>query len=140
MRFFRFFLTRHPLPTGVLVIALAGLTWFGARFVSELLYFSDPAHQQQSLAPWMSPYYVAKSWDLPREVIIREMQLEPDHKQPTLADVVEHMGITLPELEARIRKAKDALETERRRHHGGREDMPPGLEHGRGEAGAGDHD
>lgn len=86
------------------------------------------------------PYYVAKSWDLPREVIIREMQLEPDHKQPTLADVVEHMGITLPELEARIRKAKDALETERRRHHGGREDMPPGLEHGRGEAGAGDHD
>lgn len=140
MRFLRFLLTRHPLPTAVLVVGLAGLGWFGARFVSELVYFSDPAHQEQTLAPWMSPYYVAKSWDLPREVIIREMQLEPDHKQPTLADVVEHMGITLPELETRIRKAKAALEAERRRHHEGRKEPSPGLEHGRGEAGAGDHD
>ncbi|NBB46955.1 hypothetical protein GVN24_01535 [Rhizobium sp. CRIBSB] len=140
MRFFRFLLTRHPLPTAVLVIGLAGLSWFGVRFVSELLYFSDPAHQEQSLAPWMSPYYVAKSWDLPREVIIREMQLEPDHKQPTLADVVEHMGITLPELEARIRKAKADVEADRLLRHGGGDDREPPPEQGQGEAGAGDHD
>lgn len=139
MRFFRFLMTRHPLPTAVLVIGLAGLSWFGVRFVSELLYFSDPAHQEQSLAPWMSPYYVAKSWDLPREVIIREMQLEPDHKQPTLADVVEHIGITLPELEARIRKAKAEIEAERLLRHGADDKEPPEDE-GQGRAGAGGHD
>lgn len=140
MRFFRFLLTRHPLPTAVLVIGLAGLSWFGVRFVSEILYFSDPAHQEQSLAPWMSPYYVAKSWDLPREVIIREMQLEPDHKQPTLADVVEHIGITLPELEARIRKAKAEIEAERLLRHGGGDDRQPPPAQGQGEAGDGGHD
>jgi hypothetical protein len=140
MRFFRFLLTRHPLPAAVLVIGLAGLSWFGVRFVSELLYFSDPAHQEQSLAPWMSPYYVAKSWDLPHEVIIREMQLEPDHKQPTLADVVEHMGITLPELEVRICKAKAEIEADRLLRHDGGDDREPPPEQGQGEAGDGDHD
>lgn len=41
-----FFLRRHPVPTALLAVALAGLLWFATGFVREALYFSDPAHQQ----------------------------------------------------------------------------------------------
>ena len=45
-----FFLRRHPVPTALLAVALAGLLWFATGFVREALYFSDPAHQQQDLS------------------------------------------------------------------------------------------
>lgn len=117
MGFIRYLFRQHRALSALLVMAVCGLLYFGGSFVSEVLYFSDPAHRDQKLAMWMSPRYVAKSWDLPREIIIDVMQLEPDHKQKTLADVTEHLGIGLEELESRIRIAKTEL---REQHHRGK--------------------
>jgi hypothetical protein len=114
----RFLIRQHPLPTALLVAALAGLLWFATSFVREVLYFSDPAHQQQDLALWMSPRYVGKSWDLPPEVIVRTMELQPDHAQPTLRDVINHLGITLEELQSRVEAAKAEDDARRAAHHG----------------------
>ena len=100
------FLKRNPVATLLLAAALAALLWFSTGFVREALYFSDPAHQKQDLATWMSPRYVGKSWDLPREVIIETMDLQPDNAQKTLKDVLDHLGITLEELQTRIEEAK----------------------------------
>lgn len=125
----KFLLRRHPVPTAFLAAALAGLLWFATDFVRELLYFSDPAHQQQDLALWMSPRYVGKSWDLPPDIIVQTMELDADFAQPTLREVIANLGITLPELQARIEAAKAELEAERKARHG---------DHGK--EGAGQHD
>lgn len=118
----RFLLKRHPMPTALLAVALAGLVWFATSFVREALYFSDPAHQQQDLALWMSPRYVGKSWDLPPEVIVQTMELDADNAQPTLKEVTADLGISLEELQARIEAAKAELEARRSQHDGDRGD------------------
>ena len=122
LNFLRFLFRKHPFPTVLLGAALAALAWFGFSLVREAMYFSDPAHREQDLAEWMSPRYVGKSWDLPPEVIIRIMELEPDHKQRTLEDVTQHLGITLDELQARVEAAK----AEQRARHGGSDGGPDG--------------
>jgi hypothetical protein len=114
-----FLVRRHPVPTALLALALAALVWFATSFFREALYFSDPTHQQQDLALWMSPRYVAKSWDLPRDVIVATMDLQPDHAQPTLREVIEHLGITLEELQARIEAVKAEEEARRAAHRSG---------------------
>jgi hypothetical protein len=113
-----FLVRRHPVPTALLALALAALIWFATGFVREALYFSDPAHRQQDLALWMSPRYVGKSWDLPPEVIVTTMDLQPDNVQPTLRQVIDHLGITLEELQARIEAAKEKEEARRAADHG----------------------
>lgn len=110
MGFLRYLWVKQRTLTLVLMLAIGGLGWFGSRFVGEAMYFADPAHQRQPLALWMSPRYVAKSWDLPPEVVINLMQLEPDHKQKTLRDVTLHLGITLPELQSRVEKARAEMD------------------------------
>lgn len=116
----RFLVKRHPMPTALLVVALAFLVWFATAFVREALYFSDPAHQQQDLALWMSPRYVGKSWDLPPEVIVQTMELDADNAQPTLKEVTADLGISLEELQVRIEAAKAELDALRTQHGGDR--------------------
>ena len=118
----RFLFKRHPVPTTLLAVALAGLVWFATSFVREALYFSDPAHQQQDLALWMSPRYVGKSWDLPPEVIIQTMELKADNAQPTLREVTADLGISLEALQLRIEAAKAELDALRTQHGGGQQD------------------
>lgn len=117
MNFLRFLFRRHPWPTTILAAGLVALIWFGGGFVSEVLYFSDPAHREQPLAGWMSPRYVAKSWELPPDVVADVMQLTPGHRHTTLDHVVERLNITIEELQKRVEAAKAKLEAERGNRH-----------------------
>jgi len=119
MDFLRFLFRRHPWPTAIMAVGLVALVWFGGHFVSDVLYFSDPAHREQPLAGWMSPRYVAKSWGLPPEVVADVMQLTPDHRRITLDEVAARAGISLEELQRRVETAKAELEAERRAGHRG---------------------
>lgn len=111
MEFLRFLFRRHPWASGMMALALAALVWFGGHFVKDAVYFSNPAHSEQPLALWMTPRYVAKSWKLPPEVVARVMEIKPDHRRLTLAAVVDRLGISLAELEARVRAAKAEQES-----------------------------
>lgn len=108
LRILDFLFRRHPVLAALLAVALVGLLWFGGRFVSQVIYFSDPAHRNEALAPWMSPGYVGRSWGLPPEVIRDVMNLSPAQRGRTVAEVAARLGVTLPELEQRIRDAKAA--------------------------------
>lgn len=58
-------LTRHhPKALAGFVLALAVTLFFAVRFVSQALYWHDPAHYHQTVQPWMTMGYVAKSWGL----------------------------------------------------------------------------
>lgn len=119
MNFLRFLFRRHLWPTVILAAGLVALVWFGGRFVSEVLYFSDPAHREQPLAGWMSPRYVARSWDLPPDVVADVMQLAPGHRHTTLDQVAARQNITIKELQRRVEAAKAELEAERRSNYHG---------------------
>lgn len=112
MTFFRFLITKHPVLAAMFAMFLVGSIWFAYGFIREAVYFADRQHQQQQLEYWMSPRYVGKSWDLEPETIVRIMELEPNHAQPTLRQVTAHLGISLRQLEVRVRRAK--AEQERR--------------------------
>ena len=119
MNFLRFLFRKHPWPTVILAAGLVALIWFGGRFVSEVLYFADPAHREQPLAGWMSPRYVAKSWELPPDVVAEVMQLTPGHRHITLDQVAAGQNITIEDLQKRVEAAKAKLEAERRNRHQG---------------------
>lgn len=95
-----------PVATVVLVVALLASTFFGVRTVSNWVYWNDPAHIDQPIAGWMTPGYVAHSWDIPRPVMIEALALgEDDPKGRNLKRLAEAQGIPLDELIARIEAA-----------------------------------
>ena len=112
----RFFLRHHPLASAVFALALLAFAALVGRAVAELVYFNDPAHQQQALEPWMTPRYVGLSWQLPPEVVAEIFDLGPpgigverrDGRPPTLGDIADTMSLTLPQLEQMLRAAVEA--------------------------------
>ncbi len=127
MNFLRFLFLRHRFAALLLAVLLGAMVWMGAGFVREAIYFADPAHQRQDLEPWMSPRYVGKSWDLPPEVIIAIMELEPDQGRQTIADVAAGLGITIEELQKRVEYARGEIDL--RRFLNLPPGPPEGLEH-----------
>ncbi|MDO8882946.1 MAG: hypothetical protein Q7V11_08315, partial [Pseudotabrizicola sp.] len=57
-------LRRHPVLATLFALALALTLFFAGRFVAQVVYWSDPARQEQEVEGWMTLRYVAKSWRL----------------------------------------------------------------------------
>lgn len=92
--------------------ALAVTVFFAARMVFFTIYWADPAHHDQPLEGWMTPRYVAHSYDLPPELVREALELEPEiGKRRTLAEIARESNLTLDEIALRITKAAEA-------HHG----------------------
>ncbi len=85
-------------------LALAALGYFGVKTVSSTLYWMDPAHQNQPLAGWMTPRYVAQSYDLPRDALRPALFIDLDAppRRISLATIAAQNGITIADLQARI--------------------------------------
>ena len=67
---------RMALMAFVAVLCLAG--FFGFKSVSQFIYWADPQHQDQTLAGWMTPRYVARSYNVPPEVVQAAFALDQD--------------------------------------------------------------
>lgn len=72
---------------------------FAVRFFVSWLYWSDPEHLQQPLAGWMTPGYVARSWQVPRSLVADVLDLSPGTERPgTLSDLARIRGVPLETL------------------------------------------
>ncbi|MBT0958466.1 hypothetical protein IV417_13835 [Alphaproteobacteria bacterium KMM 3653] len=95
--------------------------FFVSGFVADAIYFNDPANQNRPLERWMSPRYVGQSWQLPRPVIVEIMEIDPEAEPATrpkggprtVGHVLERTGMTMEELEARVREAQQELRARR---------------------------
>ena len=88
------------------ITALAVTGFFAARLVVFSLYWSEPAHQDQPVEGWMTPRYVALSYDLPPGVVRKALELEPvDGERHTLEEIAESSGLTIEEIQRRIDEA-----------------------------------
>lgn len=87
-------------------LALAVALVFAVRLTVFTIYWADPGHRQQPVAGWMTPGYVARSWDLPPEVIRAALPAMPEAgPRPTLDQIAEAEGIPLADLIAAIEAA-----------------------------------
>ena len=83
--------------------ALCVTVFFGVRLVLFSFYWADPAHHSQALEDWMTPRYVAYSYHLPPEEVLRALSGGAEvARHPTLADLSEITGQSLKEMQAVI--------------------------------------
>ena len=86
----------------VTVVCLAG--FFGVRSASQFIYWSDPQHQDQTLAGWMTPRYVARSYNVPTEVVRDAffLYLEGPPKRRSVEAIATDNDVTVAALQARV--------------------------------------
>ena len=101
---------RHPLLTAGFGLALAVMLFFAVRSIGFLVYWSDPAHRDQALEGWMTPRYVALSWQAPPEVIRDALGLEQDGTgaRITLNRLAKERGVPVETLVSDLRAAIQA--------------------------------
>ena len=89
-----------------------GDEFFAVRLLIFTIYWSSPAHQNQPLEGWMTPRYVAHSYDIPPELVRDALNLEPGvRKRQTLSEIARNSGLTLQEMGQRINNVAET-------HHG----------------------
>lgn len=84
----------------VLILFLAGLAvslFFLVRLTVFSLYWADPAHRHQAPEAWMTPGYIAHSWDIDREALVATLGVEPG-SGPTLQDIARARGVAVDEV------------------------------------------
>lgn len=97
---------KHPVLTGAFVIAALLTAMFAVRMVMFTVYWSDPAHRDQSLQGWMTPGYIAQSWDVPREDVLAAIATpDTSGKRKSLDEISVESGISLTDLTTRIEAA-----------------------------------
>ncbi|MCK0143540.1 hypothetical protein [Aliiroseovarius sp. F20344] len=85
-----------PVATVVLALALSAGVFFGARSITSWIYWNDPAHIDQPIAGWMTPRYVAYSWQVPRDVMLEALALgDNDPKGRNLKRLAEIKGMSV---------------------------------------------
>ena len=111
-----------PFLTAGLGLALLVAAVFAVRLVMGALFWADPKHQDMPIAPWMTPRFVAMSWDLPKDVVIEALGMKPDGKGPQpLEKMARERGVPvevlISELEAAITVYRSAQEPGQDRAH-----------------------
>ncbi len=97
---------RSPVAFVAFVLGLVITVFFAVRTATFTIYWSDPAHRDQTIEPWMTAQYVAYSYHLPVEEVRRAWQLPHDvPNRTTAAKIAARRGWTLDELGSRVRAA-----------------------------------
>ena len=89
--------------------ALTVTVFFMLRAVVFFVYWSDPDHRNQPLEPWMTPRYVANSYDLaPADVLAMLGISQPERMRPTLDWIARQKGIATHQLIADLTRQLEA--------------------------------
>ena len=93
---------RMALMAFLAVLCLAG--FFGFKSVSQFVYWADPQNQDQTLAGWMTPRYVAQSYHVPPEVIQTAFGLDMDAapRRISLETLTAENDMTLEAMQSRV--------------------------------------
>lgn len=87
------------------LLCIAG--YFAVNAIAAAIYWNDPRHQDQALAPWMTPRYVAQSYKIPPQVLGPALFLDPTEppRRLRLEDIAAANGVTLDALQQRVTDA-----------------------------------
>ncbi len=106
MRKFIALFKAHPVLTPAFMLAATLTLLFAIRTIAFTIYWADPAHRDRAIEPWMTPRYVAQSWDLPPEEVAGALGIASGSaRRVSMAEIAAQTGLSLEEIEARIRAA-----------------------------------
>jgi hypothetical protein len=107
---------RHPWLSLAFVLALGLTLAFATRFALQVVYWSNPAHQNQQVEGWMTVGYIGRSWGLPPRDIDAAAGLPPPLAgQPqTLDQIARTTGLPLAEVIARVEAALSEMTARQR--------------------------
>ncbi|KEO51668.1 hypothetical protein [Thioclava pacifica] len=99
----RYLCAHHKIASLGFILAVVLALFFGGKFVTRAIYWSDPAHRHQSPEPWMTPGYIAKSWHLRIEEVDAILGIENGPElvgsgRPTLDRIAKVTGQPVEEL------------------------------------------
>lgn len=94
----------HRIALIAFTVALCALAYFSVKTISSTIYWMDPAHQEQTLAGWMTPRYVGQSYNLPREIVLEALMMDPNAppRRISISEIAEQNGMTMDELQTRV--------------------------------------
>ena len=76
-------------------VALVTGIFFAARLALFTIYWSDPAHRFQPLEGWMTPGYIARSYQLDPEIVQDILAIGTDNpKAMTLSKLAKSRGLS----------------------------------------------
>lgn len=102
---------RHPVLLSAFALALAVTLFFALRLAMQAAYWAD--HRDEAVQPWMTPGYVAHSWQVPPEELFARMGIAPGAGRPrSLLEIAAAEGIPVAELVARTEAAVAAIRAE----------------------------
>lgn len=106
MNALRFLWRHHRAGLVLFAAALVAVLFFGTRVTMRWVYWNDLAHQDQPIAGWMTPGYIAQSYGVDMDVIRAALALEADspHRQP-LDELARERGVDRADLVAAIEAA-----------------------------------
>lgn len=98
----------RPVLMSSFLLACAVTLFFGVRFVSQAIYWSDPTHHNQSVQGWMTVGYIGRSWSLdPRRLDALAGLPLPETKgrpQP-LVEIARDRGVPVDQVIAEVEAA-----------------------------------
>lgn len=93
----------------LMLFCIAG--FFAFNVIAAAIYWNDPRHQDQALAAWMTPRYVAQSYKIPPEVLGPALFFDPTEapRRHRLEDIAVDNGVTIETLQRRVTEAAAAF-------------------------------
>lgn len=100
----------HRILLTAFLTVLFVIVFFGIKTFSAMIYWQDPAHQNQDIEPWMTPRYIARSYRLPPEILGPVLFLEDGMpiRRISVGRIAADNDLTMKELQARIDEAAAA--------------------------------
>jgi len=100
----------HRILLTVFLAVLVVVGFFGIKTYSAMIYWQDPAHQNQEIEPWMTPRYISRSYRLPPEILGPVLFLEEDMpiRRISIGRIAADNNLTMEELQTRIDEAAAA--------------------------------
>ncbi|MFW2543550.1 hypothetical protein ACN2XU_12965 [Primorskyibacter sp. 2E107] len=104
---------KQPVLTLLFAVALLASVFFGGRLIVHSVFWANPAHRDQTIAGWMTPGYVAHSWQVPNEIVGDALGLTKDSFQPgqTLDELAKARGVPFQSLSVDLYNAITAFRT-----------------------------
>lgn len=100
----------HKIALSAFALAVAVFGYFAVQTTSSMIYWMDPVHQDRPLAGWMTPRYVAQSYELPPDLLGPALFLVKGEtpKRQSLSTIAANNDMTMGALQDRIDTATAA--------------------------------
>ena len=96
----------HRLIFIAFLVALSLTGFFLVRTVAFTIYWADPARHEQTIEGWMPVRYVARSWDVPPEVLAEALGADAGaRRRLTVAEIAAEQGTSVEEVAANLQAA-----------------------------------